>query len=91
MIEVPQGLRFISEPAIDTTGTMERVCKPKEKCTMTFDIENTMDDDVVVFKRYVFLWDTGVFKMYKGSDRGGRMKFVPFTSIQWPLHIQKGM
>ncbi|KAH3800784.1 hypothetical protein DPMN_154427 [Dreissena polymorpha] len=87
MTSTPLGLRLTSDPAVEKDGTIERECKPGQECKMIINIENTLDGVDVVFQRHVFLWDTGVFKMYKVTDRNGRGHAREAKN----LHIKRGM
>ncbi|KAH3800782.1 putative helicase mov-10-B.1 [Dreissena polymorpha] len=81
-IAIPKGLKINSQPAVDKNGFMQVDCKAGEECRMRIEIECTMDDADVVFQKHIFLWDTGVFTMYKGGSRRGQ---------RWKdLHIRKG-
>lgn len=88
MITVPEGIQLTCNPTVED-GKMELVCKSGEECTMSIDIENTLENADVVFQRHVFLWDTGVFKMYKGSDRDRQRTWREYD--QRNLHIGKGI
>ncbi|XP_052219999.1 putative helicase mov-10-B.1 isoform X12 [Dreissena polymorpha] len=87
MTTVPEGMQLTCNPTAEE-GKMELVCKSGEECTMSIDIENTLKDEDIVFQRHVFLWDTGVFKLHKASDRDGQRTWREFERRD--LHIGKG-
>jgi len=69
---IPSGVALFSNPAVsDDKGRIQRECKPGENLRMRITIENnSKDGSIIVFKRHVLLWDTGMFKlMDKNSGR----------------------
>ncbi|XP_052789741.1 putative helicase MOV-10 [Mya arenaria] len=70
MIAIPKGVTLNSDPAVVYPGLMEKQCRPGANLTMTLTIANNSADHIIVFQRFVVLWDTGMFKVYElGADK----------------------
>ncbi|XP_052790307.1 putative helicase mov-10-B.1 [Mya arenaria] len=65
MIQIPRGVSINSNPAVVDPGLMEKQCSPGDDLTMTLTIKNNSKDHIIVFKCFVVLWDTGMFKLYE--------------------------
>lgn len=83
---MPRGVRLFSNPAIDATtqvhnpGRMQKECKPGANTEMSITIENACTDgSMLVFKRHVLLWDTGMFSLVDKNS--------PKTRVRWNFHI----
>lgn len=66
----PNGIEINSEPTVDgTTFFIERESKPDGTMYMLITIKNTSNVNILIFRRHLFLWDTGVFRLVRSSNR----------------------
>jgi len=85
LINIPKGLCLTSDPEVESQGKIERQCGPGANVQMTIEMKNESDDsDIIVFKRFIVLWDTGIFKIQE-KGRGGRLQYVRRNR-----HLKKG-
>lgn len=64
MMSCPNGIEIESEPMVNNSLLIEKECNPTDEVFMRISIKNTSRDRyTLVLRRYLFLWDTGVFRL----------------------------
>ncbi|KAL4218612.1 Helicase MOV-10 [Mactra antiquata] len=73
----PKGVEITSDPPASVeTSFIERQTLPKQTQYMTINIKNKNAENILIFQRYMFLWETDVFKLTWPDDKN---RWIPKT------------